>query len=285
MFVNTGLKNYLHTSTDGVSWSEQTVNGLPSDIPLNSILGLNGLFYTIDASNNYIYSSSDLLNWAIKYTSSDFNYKFVNLLFVLNSKVWMIVQSGTDSNYYIASLDAVNGFQVKTPVPDKDKFPVGDFASLAFAGRTGFPKAIVVGGVSSEGNTLYTTWSTEDGVNWVNMAEQNTSMNALPGAAIAWYDSKLLLFGKTQAVDYKSVNRFLISKDEGLSWQVPDSTVNVMYDSIRSIAYEARSYQSAVVNSNNQLFVVGGNDGKLFTDVWRAKLNRLGFKRQDGERW
>ena len=112
------------------------------------------------------------------------------------------------------------------------------------------------------------------------------------GASVISYDNKLLVFGNR--TDNAGKNYYRVSKDEGLSWQVPDTLRNFL-----PAGYSPRNYQSVVVFKplalkgvqspalksqilqSNRIFIVGGKSGSAsFSDVWTGKLNRKNFLRQ-----
>ena len=175
-------------------------------------------------------------------------------------------------------------------------FPVSGFTSLAFSSRTGKSKVIVLGGFLSTGEKSNHCWSTEGEIvngsfYWVdfNFDNSNHSLDTLAaGASIISYDKKLFVFGlRTDTI----APHFKQSVNEGLSWQMPDSTYNYLPGD-----FEARNYQSAFVFKprtysstdtkeqnleSNKIFIIGGKTAtSVKTDVWMGKLNRKNFLRQ-----
>jgi hypothetical protein len=142
---------------------------------------------------------------------------------------------------------------------------------------------------------LHNSWSSQDGVYWIDFSTENHTLDTLSvGASVVFYDNKLLVFG-LRTDNGKSFCK--VSKDEGLSWMLPDVHRNILPSAYLS---NPRSYQSAVVlrpktydkiNSadllnemelSNHIFVIGGKLGSTtYSDVYTAKLNRLNFLRQE----
>jgi len=303
-YSNDGTGSYLYTSTDGTAWSAQTITGLPTSTPLNDITEFNGKLYLSQDGFN-IYSSGDGVSWT-KFVS---DYNFKSMLFVLNNKLWAIVQS--QSKYYFVTYDGNTEFkwssELKSEIPAN--FPIRDFSSLSFASRTGQPKVLVIGGYSASNSVLKTRWSSEDGVYWTDFSVDNHTLDTLAvGASVIKYGDKLLLFGvRSDSVMY--TNHYRESIDEGLSWQKPDTLYNRLRladktvksvvsgkDSTIYLNYQPRNYQSVVVlkprtyNSadskqqnieSNWIFMVGGKTQTgVLSDVWRGKLNSKNFLRQ-----
>jgi hypothetical protein len=266
-YMNNGTTAYLSTSTNGSSWSSQTVNGLPLATPLNDMILFNGkLFVSQDGYN--LYSSANGTDWTKTQPSTGFTFK--SLAFALNNQLWAVVKSVNDGSYHFAiTTDGVIWNMTTGTTPTN--FPVNDFAANTFSTITGKQKVVVLSGYSSNGTLLKNNWSSEDGVYWVDFSTENHTLDSLAvGASVISYDKKLLLFGKNNSVN-KTIYRE--SKDEGLSWQVPDTLRNSLPKT-----FPVRSYQSAVVDKNNKIFIIGGNTGtSVLTDVWTGKVNRKSF--------
>jgi len=283
-YLNNGTDVYGYSSTDGKSWSALTVTGLPVKTALNDMQFFNGkLFVTKDGDK--IYSSTDKLNWAVK-TNPDYNFK--SLLYVLDNKLWAIVQSKSTTDLLFRFASSVNGedWIIRGEIPAN--FPVTDFASLAFASKTGKPKVIVSGGYSSANKAIRNSWSSEDGVYWVDFSEQNKSLDTLAvGASIITYDKKLFVFGLR--TDSAKIH-FKQSIDDGLSWKKPDTTYNHLPKDFALRTYQSvvvlnpRAYDKtdskAVIEGSNRIFIIGGKKAttnETLSDVWTGKLNSKNF--------
>jgi len=284
-YQNDGSNSYLQTSMDGNSWYTKTPSGLPANIPLTDITQFNGsLYMTRDGYN--IYSSTDGITWS-KQSLSLFTFK--SLLFVLNNQLWAVVQA-SDASYHFATSSDGTVWAMIDEIPSN--FPISDFASVTYTSPTGKAESIVIGGFSPSGHVLINRWSTQDGKYWVDFSNENHNLDTLGiGASVITYDKKLFIFG------YKTddgTTLFKVSKDEGLTWQIPDVLRNFL-----PVGFQTRFYPSAVVlkplivkgaqaasmkeqiNESNKIFVIGGKSGTtVFSDVLEGKLNRVNFLRQ-----
>jgi hypothetical protein len=145
----------------------------------------------------------------------------------------------------------------------------------------------VTGGLSQANAQLKTRWSTLDGINWFDFSVENQSLDTLAlGASIISYDDKLLLFGLRSD---NSKSHYKVSKDEGLSWQKPDSTHNYLpkdfvgrnYQSV--VVYKPRTYSKYDTKQqnieSNRIFIIGGKTATsvVKSDVWTGKINRKNF--------
>ena len=302
-YLNDGTSSFLYNSNDGYSWTTSTVNGLPTATPLTDMIQFNGkIFVSQDGFN--LYSSANGTNWTKKTVT---NFTFKSLAFVLNGSLWAVVQS-TDLSYHFATSTDGDVWSMIGTIPSS--FPVKDFASLTVATVTGKQKAIVLGGYSQTGALLINSWSSEDGLYWVDFSTENHTLDSLAaGASVISYDKKLLLIGKNSL---KDTTFYRESKDEGLSWQIPNLRYNqIRYSSLEKSVktqkdtvvynyYKAHAYQSVLVDKNSRIFLIGGfinnttistisgnqnsrqsNSGIVpVTDVWTGKLNRKSFLRQ-----
>jgi len=266
-FLNDGSNSYLYNSTDGYNWNMSIVNGLPTNTPITDMTLYNSKLYVTQDGFN-IYSSSNGTTW-VKKSTSDFTFK--SLLFGLNGKLWAVVQAKSDLSYRFANSIDGDIWSMTSVIPTS--FPLNDFAPITFSTVTGKSKGLIVGGVSTSGLALRTSWSTEDGNYWVNFSTENNTLEAVQGASLIRYDNKLLLFGQIDA--YVPIPVYQMSVDEGLSWQTPDTLRNVLPRN-----YQSRRYGSVVVN-NNHIFIIGGKSGStVYSDVWTGMLNRKKFIRQ-----
>jgi len=291
-YLNDGSTANVYISKDGISWNSKIITGFPVNTPIDDMIQFNGKFYVTRDVNN-IYSSSNGLNWA-KLAVTTFNFK--SLLYVFNNKLWAVVQASDLSYHFATSTNGVNWDMLTGALPAN--FPVRGFASLSFATRTGKPKVLVLGGYSANDEYLKSNFSSEDCKYWINFSSENSigrhSLDSLaPGSSIISYDNKLLLFGAVEKAGLMTGNYYRQSIDEGLSWQVTDTTYNQIReayvskvsgterDTIMYNNFPVRSFQSVVVNNSSQIFIVGGKSNtKIMLDIWTGKLNRKSFVRQ-----
>lgn len=295
-YVSDGSTIYLYSSTDGNAWSSPIpVNGLPVNPNLSDMTQFNGKLY-LTQNDNSIYSTLNGVDWTVK-SIPDYNFK--SLLFTLNDSIYAVTESKNDQKYRFASSKNGLVWFVRNVDSIPQNFPVSDFASLSFSSRSGKSKAIVLGGKDRKGAILKSNWSTEGTVlngktYWVDLSTENKLLDSIAsGASLISYDNKLFLFA--EGINIKgSKNHFRQSIDEGLTWQIPDSTYNYL-----PVNYETRSYQSVVVLkplilygiqpstrmpqilASNHIFIIGGKTSTSDkTDVWTGKLNRKNFLRQ-----
>lgn len=291
-YYNDGSIAYVNISTNGISWTKTTLTNFPVNTALDDLFLFNGMFYVTQDGYN-IYSSLNGTDWTKK-TVSDF--KFKSILFNFKSKLWAVVQLN-DLNYRFATSSDGNIWEVRAGELPTD-FPVRGFASISMTTRTGKPKVLVLGGYNASDVYVKSNWSSEDGLYWVNFSSDESvgrhSLDSLaPGASILSYDNKLLLFGAVGTSELMGGDYYRQSIDEGLSWQVPDTTYNRIRfgttskvpgterDTVIYTNAPIRSFQSTVIDNSHNIYIVGGKKNTtLLPEIWKGKLNRLGFLRQ-----
>ncbi len=274
-YVGHSTANTLYTSSDAASWAETPSSGLPLNAELRNMVMLADALFLLH-NGNEIYKSTDGTAWTMNTTSVDADYNLKTLLFPFKNKLWAVAQHKADNSVKIASSsDGINWI-----FPGKktfyDNFPVIDFAVSAFKPAREGVKVVVIGGISPSGKRLNTIWSAEDilrdSLNWTNLQVSNSNLPAISHAAVEYYGSKLLLFGgktNTLLVDTTQLRQ---SKNHGLNWLQPDTTVNMHAD------YTAR-YNASLITKDNTLYVIGGHSATApLADVWKIRVNFYSFK-------
>lgn len=291
-YYNDGITAYVNTSINGMTWKKTTLTNFPVNTALDDLFLFNGMFYVTQDGYN-IYSSLNGIDWTKK-TVSDF--KFKSILFNFKNKLWAVVQLN-DLNYRFATSSDGSIWEVRAgELPTN--FPVRGFASISMTTRTGKPKVLVLGGYNADDLYVKSNWSSEDGSYWVNFSSSESvgkhSLDSLaPGASILSYDNKLLLFGAVGTSEQMRGSYYRQSIDEGMSWQVPDTTFNKIRfgttskvpgterDTVIYTNAPIRSFQSTVIDNSHNIYIVGGKKNTaLVPEIWKGKLNRLSFLRQ-----
>lgn len=275
-YTNSGVKNYLYTSTDGATWVKKDVTGLPVDVVFQS---------KIDVFNNQIllmygtdiYSTADGINWTKLTTNNVYIYKSVICEF--QNKLFAIGQNISTGNYSIISSTNASNWNEETILPTD--FPITGFATTTFNPKYGNKKMLVVGGNDKNGTTLNTRWSTEDGMYWVNLKNAKSPFAPLTNAGVVYYGSRLLLFDTFYS--YSDIKYIRNSLDYGLTWAKADTTQNRPHE-----MYKIREKSSVVLNPTTQtLYVIGGKYSNadditlILSDVWQVKVNYYKFKPEE----
>lgn len=265
LFIGNGLRNYRYTSLDARAWSEVLMTGLPDDVDFRQAQCFANMFYVVNSGGLYV--SEDGQDWTKMIVD---NVSFVDLLFAFKNELWAMVDVDGSNRCFAHTLDGAT-WVIEGVVPEE--FPVTDYAALSFFSRTNTPKAMVMGGVAKNGKVLNTRWCTENGKLWVNYSVEQPSFTNLTGASVIQYDDKLLMFGGVDEDNNGLNGQLFESLDEGLNWSVPDTLHNRYPE-----GYEVRNSPSVVVDKYQYIYLVGGRTRtKIYSDVWRTKLNKVDF--------
>ncbi len=72
----------------------------------------------------------------------------------------------------------------------------------------------------------------------------------------------------------KASSDVYLSRDGGITWNVSDSLVMMPQD------FKARGFSSIHVDKDNYMYLFGGketNSSNVLNQIWRGRINRLGF--------
>ena len=286
LFTQDGIGAELYASeTNGRDWDGPfSLTGLPKTANARNIIASDSLLYYTES--NRLYTSSDGANWDSQ-DCSGLGFDVVNMLFYYNDSVWAVVRDPADGLLWFATMPEggtlAKQYQIG-PVDDyfrtvDDGFPISDFAAVTFLGKSLRKRAMILGGFDINGHALNSRWNLE----WVdtdsdegfyrleNFTIEQPSFKALTGAALVWYDEKILLFG-AQLEGSTILNEPVFeSKDEGMNWSVPDSAALVM-----PAEFLPRQRLGITVTDDLAILLIGGqNKTTSFADVWRGKKNSI----------
>ncbi len=276
LMVNNGFQNRLYTSTDGSQWQGPiTPNGLPDNCAVRSIVSDGYKAYYVDLDNLYVATSAE--EWTPVEQETDFIP--LSMLMTFNDSVWAIV-TDVDDKLYLATVGDDDQLQLsgynKPLDPD---FPVSHAAIVEFASASERARATMIGGFSLSGKSLNSRWNIEysivSGYRLTNFSTEKPRFQAMTGAALVWYDDALFMFGGVDDnLQYRQP--ILISLDEGMHWEIPDSTHNVLPASLG-----VRQKQSAFVYDNN-IFLIGGSYlNKTYSDIYKGRILSIDWEKRD----
>ena len=270
-FMNNGFRNHLFSSTDGAAWTDKGEPALPSSCHVRAILSDGTTLYYVE--QNVLYTSTDGLNW----NSEDYSasgWKLLSALMWFDEKVWFVIEQA-DGHLYLAM--ATDAGVVPTPVQLPDDFPIDNFATVCFSSTSNRGRAMVLGGYSREGASLNSRWSFEtyrhgstDSLRVKNLTIEQPTFTSLTGAAMVWYNNRIMLFGGINGDAKLQEAPCLISSDEGMTWTKPDSAHFCL-----PTEFGVRQKLSALVRDNN-VYLLGGQTGTVVhSDVYSGRLNSI----------
>ena len=194
-----------------------------------------------------------------------------------NKEVWALV----DNSYQELAIWQKGALKLTGLKAFNDVFPISDFATVCFNSASERERAMIIGGFAENGRSLNTRWNLEysphipenGGYRMEEYSIDRPQFTSLTGASVIWYNNQLMMFGGVNA-DMNYFGRdILISKDEGLNWVIADTVKNRLPE-----VYHARQKQNTIVRDNN-IYLFGGQDAtRTYSDVYKGRLNSIGWK-------
>lgn len=267
LLVYTSHTTAYKTSTElyKYKWSQATVTNLPSDAKLQSVINFQEKLYMTTASGD-VYSSSDGTAWA---KVSGLSTQIISLIacFPENDLNDMpptmagIQKAEDGKNYYCTTSDGLLWSKAEA-VPDN--FPTDNIYSTALHTANGVDKIVVVGMPQSIADQTV-PWFSMDGQGWASLATTSGFCPGMNNPAIMYYGGTFYCLGGKMDAIYSSV--------AGIAWFKTEKKF------LLPEAFKDKGNYSMTVDKNNFIWIVFGGSGTQ-NEVWRGRLNRLGFKQQ-----
>lgn len=246
------------TPTSALQWSTQSVNGLPQDIRMSSLVQFSNKLFANTQSGD-VYSSADGLTWSKVPALSN---HVVTLVAGLEHSLAAIVQVEGES-YYATSKSE----QEEWTIGEKAEtgFPIENLYAAVFYNGAGLERAIVTGGnLASETSVL--PWLTQDGLGWAKLESSSTAFSPLlKSPAVFYYNNRLYMLGAGL--------RKLYSSTTGISWTENNSHF------VLDPSMDGAAYFSVTIDQENYIWMVTSGNGS--NRIWKGRLNKYGFKNQD----
>ena len=252
-FTSTG-KAFTATSPHGNNWEEITPTGLPANPVIKNLITQNNQLYLhID---NKLYESIDGVEW----TESKFNTIDIDVLIAVTpTKLMAISTTDGKQHFFVTDLKEdkwVKGNEVPTDFPK-------DNISSTFYERT---KTTMMMGTPTDGGNTY-SWMSESGMNWVKQESKYTENDCpfFKYPHLIYYNSQLYAFGGDYSTIYKSLN--------GIDWKEIKTKFMLPED------FKDRKQCAITIDNENYIWVSWNNSAKHTNEVWRGRLNKLGFRK------
>ena len=277
LYVNNGLSTQIYTSKDAQTWSKSNIQtNLPTPCNVRDIVQQGNTLYYI--AKEQLYKSTNLHDWTIvDYSTASFEP--INMLLAYNNHAWCIIQERSTGRLQLATIQHdqivpmtnIDGL-IDGYLPNE--FPISDFAATEFKSSSERPRAMIVGGRSTNGNSINTRWNlerliTSDKYRLKDFTISQPTFHTLTGASIIQYGGKLIMFGGIDN-DQDWNSDILYSDDEGMHWYAPNATANKLPEE-----YQSRQNQSVIVNQKSIYIIGGQSNNNSFGDVYRGRLNSL----------
>lgn len=272
----TSLTAYRTSTKTFNSWEQISVQGLPaldripafvknSNETVSPQADAEDVLYASTGDGN-VYRSTDGISW--------------NLVEALSGNVETLISSfqgqligilGHEGNSYLVTAQEGNtawpAIDSNTPtVPEE--FPTENIYSTEFQTANMLDEIMIVGKTTGE---KIIPWA-YDGHNWAQM-DPGTSYDSYCLTANIGYYPSIIYYGGQFYITGERLQNFYKS-DAGLAWYKAESMFLLPKD------VELRGNYSLAVDNDNFIWLVIGQSSGTPNEVWRGRLNRLGFKQQ-----
>jgi len=261
---------YSSSLTNGKNWTHHAITGIPR-LELSSVLNYNNMLYAL--SDKKVYSSEDGFVWT-EISGLGNNVKALIAPFPKDEDsdkvqgIAGIINKDEKDIYTITNVEATTWMNGGDTIDENSRdFPIENISYALSATRTGIPRIVIVG--TTENTTQTVAWSTEDGKIWGDLAtDTEFALPAMKKPSIIYYNKRLYAYGG----DFST---FYVSDDGGLIWK----TINRKFMFLET--FKGREDYSSFVDKDNYIWIVWtGKAGKYTNQVYKGRLNKLGFKIQ-----
>ncbi len=169
---------------------------------------------------------------------------------------------------------------------EASNLPSDEMHGLYYTLANGQHRLLLVGQTDVDGSTVTRTWAKswtdgeEEGEIWAYYTENGADKYRLPTIQslniLPYDDGFIALGGASLDGAYEAMQEVLRSRDHGVAWTAYDDGTMDVDEAIQEAA-SAATYITCAVDDDNFLWTVVDNQ------VWRGRINRLGFLRQDPE--
>lgn len=254
------------TSPTAYGWTTVPLTGLPQDARPSSLLNFQGKLYMITAEGA-LYTSADGTAWTAIATAhpikslvgsieaNDMDHTPATLTCIQTEP------DGTDRFY--TTTDGT-GWTPALPVPAG--FPTENIYATPLMTANGV-NAVYIMGMPLADASMVVPWTSINGREWADLANTayDTYCPGMENPVIMYYGDTFYSFGGSLEEVYYSIT--------GIAWR------KVERKSLLPEAFKGRGHFSMVVDKDYFIWIVFGGNGTP-NEVWRGRLNRLGFKDQ-----
>lgn len=271
LWIYTSYNNAYKTSVEEgrYAWSTAiAVAGLPEDTQLKSLKAFGNKLYLVTASGD-VYTTTNGAQWL---RSGTLSQDIVTLVATMDASeashtqaTLIGIQKDQESgiNYFCTTTDEATwtrGEQVPEGFPTENIY----HTSLPTANGT---NKIVIMGEQAVNQKATIPWFTTNGKGWASL-ENNAYDSHCPGMHnpfLAYYGDKLYSFGGKFDAIYGSVT--------GIEWRKTEKKF------LLPAEFKDKGNYTATIDNNHFIWIIFGGNGTK-NEVWRGRLNRLGFKEQ-----
>lgn len=250
------------------NWSPISVKNLPSDAKLTSVINFQEKLYMTTQTGD-VYSSPDGAAWE-KVNGLSNQVVALVACFAKNDidnqppTLAGIQKDSDNNNYFCITTDGLTWERTEA-VPAG--FPTENIYYTALTTDNGVDE-VVVTGMPQASDEKTTQWFSMNGKSWADLSTGSTPTTVCPGMtnpSIMYYGDMFYSFGGKLDAIYSSI--------AGIAWYKTKKKFLLPAD------FKDKGSYSMTVDKNNYIWIVFGGNGTK-NEVWRGRLNRLGFAKQ-----
>ncbi len=273
-----GYSLHVSSVSDAKTWTNLTLDGLPKgEVCLSQMTEYEGALYA-PTTKGALLCSEDGQSWTVADQPNDVK-ALLGAVPVVDGNVsrqssFLSAIISSEGDLRFACMNAEGQWTLGDDVPDG--FPVSGFGALTYYSSGSKQNSLtVVAGRDKSGVLLNSAWATMNGRQWALLTDvESDYFDEREGVMLSSYDGKFCLIG---GIDDAGEARkdIYFSTDQGVTWALSD-TLTVMPDD-----YAARGFASVAVDKDNFMLIFGGKEAGSTVDldqIWRGRINRLGFK-------
>lgn len=254
-------------------WESASVEGLPADADMSSLVVFEDGLYVSTAGGD-VYRSADATTWRKEEALSG---GIVTLVAVLPTNdvnhteaLMSAIQTDAGGTARFVTTTAAGVWTAGQPVPEG--FPTRHISFSALTTANGVSKVVAVGmPTGSDKATL--PWFTMDGAEWGDLGTTSDAFCPLmENPFIAYYGDQYYCFGGELDAIYTS--------QTGIAWYATQEKF-LLPESLKGKRIHTITIDPTVSakEKRDYIWVIAG-DGSTSFEVWRGRLNRLGFEIQ-----
>ncbi|MDR3119337.1 MAG: DUF6242 domain-containing protein [Mediterranea sp.] len=252
---------------------EETLT-LPVSTKIPSIVNLNDTLYAAGGDGK-IYFSVNSIDWTPATTQSE-TIVVENLIATFQSKdggyISAIIKEN-DKQKFATAVSSAAGELTWT----KGELVSGNFpsthvvATKSYTTPTGGQQVLLIGEPAGDA-TATTPWFSTNGLNWGAMTPSKTkyALPVMEEPSILYYGNTIYAFGKTADEGFSGIYTSI----NGIIWEKIKKKFRFPLGSSGECVFKDRSGYTMAVDKDNYIWMFWNTDD----EVWRGKLNRLGFE-------
>ena len=263
-----GYQLYQAAESDPTQWEQLSLSGLPMEgVCLPQMTYYNKVLY-VATESGALYRSADGQTWSVVEGAPAIRILLGEIPAGLRQSAVLTAVVEQEGVLVYGAMDEESHWSIGDVVPEC--FPASGFTALSYESMH-YQYLMVVAGRSIENQLLNATWTSQNGLTWMQAVSSNKNFSQREGAVATEYDDQLYLIGGLDA-DQQGLKDIYRSIDHGLTWSLVDSML------VFPEAFEGRGFFSAWVDKENFVNLFGGKtklDANDMNQLWRGRINRL----------